>query len=387
MFDVSLVSVEAQMSVLLFVALAGHLIASRLRQPSSVGIILAGILVGPSWLKLITYTDIVSNLAHLGAVILLFSVGLNFKLDEIAKRKYFFIALAGVIVPWVGGYYLAKAFGLDFGASLFIGTSLTATSIAVTAGVLQEMKKLHTDAAKAIIGAAVLDDVLALLALSFSQELVIGAVSAMELFIIELKIIAFLIIGALLGFHVFAQMISGINKKYSEVIFISVLMTAFLYSVVAAALGLSPIIGAFLAGVSLNGVSLSRADKGFKYGITYMQIIFASIFFASLGVLVDLHTFTQNILYFTIALAAVAIFTKLIGCGITAKIHGMNMKDSLTVGLGMAPRGEVALIVALIGLNEGLITKDIYAAIVVMSIITTLLMPAMMRHEILAKNT
>ncbi|MFH1404081.1 MAG: cation:proton antiporter [Candidatus Altiarchaeota archaeon] len=374
------------MSLLLFVALAGHMLASKLRQPSSVGIILAGILIGPSWLNMVTYTDIVSTLAHLGAVILLFSVGLNFRLDEITKVRYFFIALAGVIIPWIGGYYISKAFGFDFGGSVFIGTVLTATSIAVTASALQEMKKLHTEAAKAIIGAAVIDDILALLALSFSQELVVRTVSATELLVIGLKAVSFLIIGAFLGFHVFARIISGIKKISSEVIFISAIMTAFLYSVIAAILGMSPIIGAFLAGVSLNHVSLSRADKGFKYGVTYMQIIFASIFFASLGVLVDLHTFTPDLVYFLIALTVVAILTKLISCGTAAKLQGMSLKDSLEVGLGMSPRGEVALIVALIGLNKSLISRDIYSAIVVMIILTTLFMPMMLKRIIMMKK-
>lgn len=379
-------SVESQMSFLLFVALAGHLIAAKLRQPSSVGIILAGIMVGPSWLNLITYTDIVSTLAHLGAVILLFSVGLSFRLDEITKKKYFFIALAGVVFPWIGGYYLAKAFGFDLVGSVFIGISLTATSIAVTASVLQEMKKLHTDAAKAIIGAAVIDDVLALLALSFSQGLVAGTVSTTELLAIGLKAVAFLIIGAFLGFHVFARIISGIKKISSEVIFISAIMTAFLYSVIAAAIGLSPVVGAFLAGVSLNHVSLSRADKGFKYGVTYLQIIFASIFFVSLGVLMDVRTFTQGLLYFMVVLTFVAVLTKLIGCGVAAKLQGMGLRDSLVVGLGMSARGEVALIMALIGLKENLISKDIYATIVLTVLLTTLLMPVMLRRIITITN-
>jgi Kef-type K+ transport system membrane component KefB len=379
-------SVESQMSFLLFVALAGYLIASKLRQPSSVGIILAGIIVGPSWLNLITYTAIVSTLAPLGAVILLFSVGLNFRLDEITKIRYFLIALAGVIVPWIGGYYLAKAFGFGFGGSVFIGTSLTATSIAVTASVLQEMKKLHTDTAKAIIGAAVIDDVLGLLALSISQGLVAGTVSTSELSLIVLKTVTFLAIGAFLGFHVFARIISGIKKTSSEVIFISAIMTAFLYSVIAAAIGLSPIIGAFLAGVSLNGVSLSRVDKGFKYGATYLQIIFASIFFVSLGVLVDAHTITQDLLYFVLVLTVVAILTKLLSCGITAKLQGMSNKDSLVVGLGMSPRGEVALIVALIGFKDGLISKDLYATIVLMTILTTLFMPMMLKRILTAEH-
>ncbi|MGA3094685.1 MAG: cation:proton antiporter, partial [Dehalococcoidales bacterium] len=160
------------MSILLFVALAGYLIAYRINQSAVVGIILAGILVGPSLLGLVTYTDFVSSLANLGAVVLLFTIGLEFEVKEIAKAKFFFIALLGVIVPWAGGFLLSKGFDYDFKAAVFIGTALTATSIAVTANVLREMGKLQTDAAKAIIGAAVVDDILALLALSLAESLV-----------------------------------------------------------------------------------------------------------------------------------------------------------------------------------------------------------------------
>ena len=145
-----LASVEFQMSLLLFVALAGYLIAYRINQSAVVGIILAGIIVGPSLLGLVTYTDFVSSLGHLGAVVLLFTIGLHFEIQKIANLKYILIALFGIIIPWVAGYYTAQLFSFDFGASVFIGTALTATSIAITANVLKEMNKLQTDAAKAI---------------------------------------------------------------------------------------------------------------------------------------------------------------------------------------------------------------------------------------------
>src|SRR4030043_1859186 len=176
-------SVEFQMSLLLFVALAGYLIASHINQSAVVGIILAGIAVGPSWLGLVTYTDFVSSLAHLGAVVLLFTIGLEFNIKDIAKVRYFIIALFGIIVPALGGFFLATLFDFDFNASVFIGTALTATSIAITANVLREMGKLQTETAKAIIGAAVIDDVLALLALSVSEGIVTGDISVVSLLI------------------------------------------------------------------------------------------------------------------------------------------------------------------------------------------------------------
>ena len=130
-------TIEFQMSLLLFVALAGYLLASRINQSAVIGEILVGLLIGPSLLGLITYTDFVRSVAHLGAVILLFVIGLEFRLKDIFNFKYSVIALVGVIVPWIGGYYLARLFGYEFGSAVFVGTALTATSIAITANVLR----------------------------------------------------------------------------------------------------------------------------------------------------------------------------------------------------------------------------------------------------------
>jgi len=205
-------SVEFQMSLLLFVALAGYLIASNINQSAVVGIILAGIAVGPSWLGLVTYTDFVSSLAHLGAVVLLFTVGLHFKLKEITNFKNFMIALIGIIAPWIAGYYLAIYFGFSFGGAIFIGTALTATSIAITANVLKEMDKLQTDAAKAIIGAAIIDDVLSLLALSISQEIVSGEVSKILILVTIIKATGFIVIGNFFGKFLANNVITRLDK-------------------------------------------------------------------------------------------------------------------------------------------------------------------------------
>ena len=166
LYNLPMTSLELQISLVLLFALAGYMLSSRINQSAIVGIIIIGIIIGPSVLSLVKYTDAVKMLAHLGSIILLFSIGLEFRVKEIYKLKYMFIALFGIIFPWVAGYLLGYLFHYGFKESMFIGVAMTATSIAITAGVLQEMKKLSTSAAKAIIGAAVIDDVLGLLALS-----------------------------------------------------------------------------------------------------------------------------------------------------------------------------------------------------------------------------
>src|SRR5512139_1359569 len=200
------------MSILMFVALAGYLIAYRVNQSAVVGIILAGILVGPSLLGLITYTDFVSTLAHLGAVVMLFTIGLEFSVKDIAKTRNFVIALLGVLVPAFAGYLSGSVFGYDFKASVFIGTALTATSIAITAKVLAEMGKLQTEAAKAIIGAAVIDDVLALLALSVSEGIVSGEIAAVSLLVTAAKAVGFVIVGVVVGRLLLTRAIAQIDR-------------------------------------------------------------------------------------------------------------------------------------------------------------------------------
>ncbi|HAS04343.1 MAG TPA: cation:proton antiporter [Dehalococcoidia bacterium] len=383
------------MSLLLFVALAGYMIAHRINQSAVVGIILAGILVGPSVLGLVTYTDFVSSLAHLGAVVLLFTIGLEFNIREIAKVRFLVIALCGVIIPVLGGFFTAELFGYDFNAAVFIGVALAATSIAITANVLREMGKLQTEAAKAIIAVAVVDDVLALLFLSMAEGVVSGEISPLSILITAVIAIAFIGIGILVGKLVFAKLMvklddTSLCNKYPESIFIFAIMTAFLYALVAEWVGLSAIVGSFLAGASFSEVKLSRGVI-FREGAEHLQIIFASIFFASLGVIMDVHYITLDIIWFVLVLTVVAIVTKFIGCGIPAKLYGMSWKDSSIVGVGMAPRGEVGMIIALIGLNQGLIDMGVYSSVILMCLITTVIPPLIMRNwiyrDIIKKGT
>jgi len=377
-------TIEFQMSLLLFVALAGYLLAARINQSAVIGEILVGLLIGPSFLGLITYTDFVQSVAHLGAVILLFVVGLEFKLKDIFSVKYGLIALIGVIVPWIGGYLTAKAFGYNFENAIFTGTALTATSIAITANVLKEMGKLQTNAAKAIIGAAVMDDVLSLLALSLSKQTVDGTLTLGSVIMPLINAVLFLVIGIFIGHRILSRLIERVDEsriaaKYPEFVFIFAVMIAFLYAMVAEGLHLSAIVGSFIAGISLES-AVVRHGKDYKEGAEYLHIIFASIFFVSLGILVDIHVVTPAVLMFLLVLTGVAVVTKVIGCSLPAKWQGFSTQEALVIGFGMSPRGEVAMIVGLIGLNQGLITQEIYAAIIFMSLLTTVLTPIVLRN-------
>ncbi|MEA2035155.1 MAG: cation:proton antiporter [Euryarchaeota archaeon] len=376
-------SIEFQMTLLLFIGLAGYLLAARINQSAVVGEILVGLIVGPSVLGLITYTDFVQTLAGLGAVILLFVIGFEFKLKDLIDVRYGVIGLIGIIVPWIGGYYLSLLFGFDFESAIFVGTALTATSIAITANVLREIDVLHTDVAKAIISTAVIDDVLSLIALAITADVVSGTFSIFNIFQILTKEVAFIVIAGAIGVRVLAPMLkkmdkTKIAKKYPEFVFITAMAIAFFYATCAEFIGSSGIIGAFIAGVALGSVDLVHS-KSIHESTESLYIIFASIFFISLGILVDIHTITQESLIFLVALTVVAIITKVVGCGLPAKLFGMSWRDSLILGFGMSPRGEVAMIVALLGLSQNLITKDIFAVVVMMSLLTTVITPIVYR--------
>jgi Kef-type K+ transport system membrane component KefB len=382
-----LISAEFQIAILMFVALAGYLLAYGINQSAVVGIIIAGIIVGPSLLGLITYTDFVSKLAHLGAVVLLFTIGLEFEIKDIAKLKYLVIAAVGIIIPWGAGFGVAEAFNFDFKAAVFIGTATTATSIAITANVLSEMGKLNTRVAHAIMGAAIIDDVLALLALTISEQLVTDSLQSINILISLGKSIGFLVI-VTIPIRILLRKVmiwfdsTKMAVKYPESIFIFAIMVAFLYSIAAEAAGLSAVVGSFLAGMTFASMELKQC-RILRKGTEHLKIIFASIFFISLGVLLDIHSIDVRIIMFILALTVAAIISKVIGCGIPAKLFGYNLKESLTIGTGMIPRGEVAMIVALIGLSKNWIQQDIYSAIILMSLLTTIIPPIILRNWLL----
>ena len=380
-------SVTFQMSLLLFVALLSYVLSARINQSSIIGMVLVGVIIGPSVLNLVTYTGFVDYLAHLGAIILLFVVGLEFELDKILQWRYAVIAMFGVVIPWLVGFLIATLFSFSFTSSLFVGTALTATSIAITAQVLKDFGQLQNRLAQVIIGAAVIDDIIALLILSVTLQVADHHLEIWTIALTFVSAILFILIGSLLGKYFFVRLIHYIDehslaKRYPEFVFVFTLAIAFLYALCAELIGLSTIVGAFLAGVVLGPVQL-RVSREFREGAHYLQIIFGAIFFTSLGILVDLHQFSWQAILFTIVIIPAALVGKWIGCGVPAFLLGSSKQEAIMVGYGMAPRGEVTMIVALLGLTQGLIPQSIYIALVLMSIITTLVTPILLRRRLI----
>lgn len=377
-------SIEFQMSLLLAVALAGHLLSGLVRQPAVVGQIIAGLIVGPSVFGWITYTTFVANIAHLGAIVLLFVVGLEFRARELASVRPFIIAVAGIIVPWFTGYLVARGFGFDSDRALLIGVALSATSIAITADALRELGRLQSPEARLIIGAAVIDDVLALLALSMVDQLGSGAIDPVEIALMAIKAILFIGVGAWLGQRLLAPLSERIDAsklavRSPEFVFVLGLLTAFVYALVAESLHLSAIVGAFVAGVVFEGIHVNKSQSVHD-GAGYVRAAFGAVFFVSLGVLADLRFLGAETLVFAGALSMVAFFSKFIGCGLSARATGSSRRESMIIGVGMAPRGEVAMVIALLALNRGVIEQPAYVALVLMSLMTTLVVPVLLRN-------
>ncbi len=373
-------NVDITIAIFLFTALLGFVISKRIGQSAVLLEIMLGAIIGPAVFGLVQYDGAVKVLAELGAIFLMFTIGLECNYREVYNMKNALVALFGVLVPFGAGWILAVLFGYSTIEGLFIGTALTATSIAITAHVLKERGVLNSEIAKTIIGAAVVDDILGLIALSIISGLS-GDVSTAGIWFKIAQAIGFVILCILL-IKPMNWFIHKVDERWKEhqITLFAAMAIAFGYAGLAAYIGLSSIVGAFLAGVTFENVHI----KSFREGAVYFEMLFSAIFFISLGLLISFAGFS-NVWIFALALIVVAIITKIIGCMIPAKLAGHTWSESVTVGLGMVPRGEVAMIVGLMGLTAGIITQQLYSVILIMAFVTTIATPLFLQLS-LGKN-
>jgi Kef-type K+ transport system membrane component KefB len=376
-----------ELTFLLVVSLFAGFLFSRFGQPRVIGYIVVGVVIGPSVLKIIQpgeggasgLPESIQMLAELGSIVLLFMIGLECDLREIYTRKSIAIAIGGVLVPWGAGFLVAGAFGYGEDA-VFVGATLVATSVAVTATVISELGLIGRPVAYAIVGAAVVDDILGMVVLGISKGISAGTIDSSGLIMLVIGAVLFVVVGAWVGSKllvriVFDVQISGYRRKLPLSGFTLVLAIAFLYSFVAELIGISAIVGAFVAGTAFSGSALR---DGFRKGMQYLEALFVPLFFVSLGVVVNVMDMLDTF-WFVVALTAVAFATKIIGCGIPAKLVGMSSWDSLAVGIGMTPRLEIALIIAYYGLSTGIIGADLYSVVVAMGLLTAVFSPPLLK--------
>ena len=364
-----------ELAILLATAFAGGLLVRRLGYPMALGELLIGIVIGPFAFGFVRQTEMVSMFAELGAIILLFYIGLETEMDML--KKYFLpsimVAISGAILPLILGYYGGILIGFSWQESLFLGTVLTATSLGITVRMLTDMKKLHTPFGMVILGAGIIDDVIAVVMLTIVLDILAGQLDFGSIGMILFEVGAFFSVVLVVGTRVLTKVLDS-TRITIENLLIILLSLCFLVAYLASEAGLSTIIGAFAIGVSLSGLKriLTVLQKGKS-----LYIFFVPIFFISIGMLIDINLFTNNIIP-ALFITAIAMAGKIGGCGIAALITGSSRKNALRIGIGMSPRGEMGLIIAGIGLASGTIGGDIFTISIIAVVFTTLIgMPAL----------
>ncbi len=353
-------------------------IFERLGQPGIVGEIVAGAIVGPSLLGWIQPNEVLTTLSDLGVMFLLFGVGLEVDPKELLSvgGTATVVAIIGVIVPFVAGWGLMLAWGSGQAEAIFVGASLVATSVGITASALAAKGLLQEVAARIILAAAVIDDVLGLIVLAVASSVARGRINALDIFVTAALAIAFTGIvlkwGAQAVNRVLPHFATTVRAQESE--FHISLVLLFALAALATRSGVAAIVGAFLAGLALSQNVDHRVHTLTK-GVSELLVPF---FLAGIGLQLNVSLFkSPKTLVLAVIVLVLAVATKLIGCG--AGAMALGWRNSLKVGLGMVPRGEVGMVVAQMGLSMAVISAETYGVVVFMAITTTMVTPLLLK--------
>ncbi len=353
-------------------------ICERLGQPGIVGEILAGALIGPSVLGWITPNDTLKSLSDLGVMFLLFGVGLEVKASELLKvgAKATLVATLGVIVPFFAGWGIMSAWGVPQVEAIFVGASMVATSVGITASVLSAKGLLHEVASQIILAAAVIDDVLGLIVLAAVSSVARGHVNFWEIALTAGLAIAFTVVMGLWGTKAANHLMPHFDSrlKADDAKFHIALVFLFGMGLLAQYTGVAAIVGAFLAGLALSDTADARV-RTLTRGVSELLVPF---FLVGIGLHLNLAAFrSRSTLILGLLILTAAIVTKLIGCGLGAL--SLGWQNVLKIGLGMVPRGEVGMVVAQIGLSLAVISSEVYSVVVFMAVATTLVTPLLLK--------
>jgi Kef-type K+ transport system membrane component KefB len=349
----------------------------RISLPSVLGEILAGALLGPYALGWIPTSDTIHSVAQLGAIFVLFSAGLETSPGELIRigGKSATVALAGIIVPFVLGFAYMKLRGDISSEAVFVGAAMVATSVGITARVFADLHLLSTETAKIILGAAVFDDILGMVLLALVGGLASGGVNWLHMGILIGEAVAFALFMLFIAPHIVRRIEPGVEQlSMQNASLVVALAICLLLSWLAVKIGMAAIIGAFFAGLVFADYAPQWNLFPRVAGITEFL---APFFFFAIGSRLNVSVFKGEILIDAIVISILAIVSKLIGCGLPLIRQGW--RAVLQVGTGMMPRGEVALIVALVGLQSGIVAESTYAIVVFMTAVTTVLAPPFLR--------
>ena len=380
--------------ILLFAAKLMAELFLRLKLPIVLGELIAGMIVGPFALgglqiidgkQLLQINDEIKILGEMGAIVILFMAGLEMTPKEFLKggKAAFVVGTLGVVIPFFIGLAVFQLFGFDALQSMLIATALTATSIAISIQVLSEFGKLKTPEARLIIGAAIVDDILAIAVLSVVTSIAgsdggVDNIDITEIVITILQVLGFFAIMLIVAVVVIPKVITPRIWKAKGSVEGIATAAFFGAAALAGSIGLSPIVGAFAVGMALSTTKVFEKVENY---VGKIGLIFAPLFFAIIGAQVDLRAVDLNILLLSAVIVIVAVTTKLFGCGLPAMYFLKSKQKGMRVGIGMISRGEVGLIVAGVGITAGILTSEVYSTIIIMVVVTTIITPIWLKIE------
>lgn len=369
------------LAIILVAGKAAAELCERVGIPAVLGEILVGIAIGPSLLGFVEMSDAIAVLAELGVIVLLAQVGLEIDVAELRKvgRVSLMVAAIGVIVPMVSGFGVGQLLDETTNASLFLGAALAATSVGITARVFGDLRTLNTREARVVLGAAVADDVLGLIILTVITRVVeTGDLDPASIGLTILVAIGFVVVSATIGLAVVPRLFRHVDAVTTSYAVVPVVATALTFALAAAAdaARLAPIIGAFIAGVTLGR---TEQRERIEHEFNVLAMILVPIFFVSIGLTVDVGAFADaKVIGLAALLSVVAVAAKMLAA-LGARGSGM---DAMLVGVAMVPRGEVGLIFASIGASVGVFDDELYAVVVAVVLVTTIVAPPLLRWRI-----
>ncbi|MGM9535574.1 MAG: cation:proton antiporter [Intestinibacter sp.] len=387
-----------EIALILFSTKILGLMFRRIRLPQVVGALLAGIIIGPCMLNLVSESEFITQLSEIGVILLMFTAGMETDIDELKKqgKASFTIALLGVIVPFVlgtGVTYLFAKLGMKniMGdtsitlQSVFVGVVLTATSVSITVETLREMGKLSSNVGNVLLGAAIIDDILGIIALSIVTSF---ADTSVKINVILIKIVLYFVFMAAISFILYKLLKiwfkdSNNLKRHVIAVIGLCLLLAYISEVY---FGVANITGAFITGLIISAVGYKKERiMGTVDDVSYAFL--SPVFFASIGLKLVLPEMSMIIVLYAVVLSVVAIVSKILGCGLGAKMFKFSNKESVQIGSGMVSRGEVALIVANKGIKLNMVSNVIFAPILIVVIITTVISPILLKIAFKDKNS
>jgi Kef-type K+ transport system membrane component KefB len=373
------------LAIILISAKLCGLLAAKLKAPQVVGEIIAGLLIGPSVLGLVQQTELISGMAEIGVVLLMFFAGLATSLNDLKRTgfKAFLIACAGVFVPLAGGYVLYSCYygfapngSPEFYSAIFTGVIMTATSVSISVASLQELGYLKSETGTTIMSAAIIDDVIGIVVLTFVVGMKDPTSSPSRVVISTLLFFA----GAAVFGIIIYRLFKFLDNKYPHTRRIPILgfVLAFAMAYIAEEyFGIADITGAYVAGIILCSIQDSEYIARKVDISSYM--LFAPVFFCSIGLKTSIDQMSPSLLLFCILFVVIALISKVIGCGLMSRLLRFNNVDSLKIGVGMMTRGEVALIVAQKGLSVGMIESKYFTAVILLIMVSSIITPIFLK--------